>query len=136
MDYLKLYRIVEKKRFNTERFSYPFLVRLQSDNTRYAWFSYAVHGNSTTGIYVHISKILVLKPDEEIVVFPSAFDIPFMADKNQDGFYMEYLQKLTALEEHFSEEEMNHLWQDYSMRPLFHAFQCVRNYVRTHYKED
>ncbi len=133
MDYLKLYDTVENKRLEEEKQSFPFLVQTGGGKTHYAWFSFDVTGNVRTGTFVHISRITVLLDDEKSSRSASvAFDVPFLYDPENCEKYMEYLQQVVQLQDHFSEEAMNHLLQDYGMKPFFHAFQCVRNYVRTH----
>lgn len=135
MEAARLYEIIEKKRREGENMSFPFLVRTGENTIRYVWFAFNAAGNVNTGAFVHISRIMVLRHDNEPLPFPAGFTVPYLTDQSSQGNYMEYLQKLTELEDRFSEEEMNRLLQDYGMKPLFQACQCVRNYVRTHEKE-
>lgn len=136
MDYLKLYDIVEYKRLEDEKLSFPFLVQTGSGKTHYAWFAFSVTGNVNTGTFVHISKITVLQEDEKTSRSVSvSYDTPFLIDLDNRERYMEYLQQVVKLQDHFNEEEMNKMLQDYGMKPFFHAFQCVRNYIRTHTAE-
>lgn len=135
MDYLYLYNLVERKRYEDENFSFPFLVKLENGSIYYSWFAFELVGSRQTGVFVHISRVLVLKKDEQIISYPTSFDVPCIVDTESKENLMAYLQSLTNLEGDFDEEKMNHMLQDYGMKPFFHAFQCVRNYVKTHYKE-
>ena len=136
MDHLILYKTIEMKRREDENLSFPFLVQTASGKIHYVWFSFEVTGNVKTGTFVHINEITVLQEDEKTPRSASvAFDMPFLFDPDNRERYAEYLQQVVQMEDHFSEEAMNRLLQDYGMKPFFHAFQCVRNYVRTHEKD-
>ena len=135
MDYAKLYETMERKRREGENLSFPFLVQTGGGKMYYVWFSFDVTGNMNTGAFVHINKITILREDNTTRSVSAAFDTPYLFDPNNRENRMEYLRKLVLLQDSFSEEEMNHLLQDYGMKSLFHAFQCVRNYVRTHESE-
>ena len=134
MDHLRLYRIIEQNRYEDEHFSFPFLVHLENGENVFSWFSYELFGNISSGVYIHIEKIMVIRSDEHIITYPACFDMPYLLDAKNEEKYMEYLETLMPMQNNFSEEKMNSLLQDFGMKPLFHAFQCVRNYIKTHYK--
>lgn len=137
IDFSRLDYITGEYRRENQMFSYPFIVQCGNGEKVVAWFAYEISGADMEHLFTHIYTVYALDSDGEVYKENVVLDVPFSAGNAPPPMeYGVYNARLEQVYNNFSEDEMNLLIQNGAYKPLFKAFQCVRNYIRASIKKE
>ena len=132
-DFAGLKLTIEKNRFENQQTSYPFIVARKDGTKIISWFVYDVSGPDMNHLFVHIKKIYTADENLSVRKKDVLLDVPFVPTGSSISLdYDKYLQNLESLYKDFTDERMNHLLQSNGYKPLFNAYQSVKNYIRAY----
>ena len=134
MDFVWLGRYISMHQAENQTFSYPFAIEINPDTKVVAWFWYDMSGTMESQWFTHIKRIYVANENQEVSQFDVVLDVPATQYECKVAMLKDYLKSLEQVYSDFSEEKMNVLIQEQAYKPLFKAFQCVKDYVKAKYK--
>lgn len=136
MNFNELVSIMENKRPLNANFSRPFIVDLIDNNKVVVWFQFKIKRTGDNDVFFsHIRKIFIAD-GENVSSFSVILDVPCAFSQEPIAPYKEYLSVLEDIYSNFSREKMDKLFQEKYYQPLYKSYECVVDYVRTHYMKE